>query len=68
MSHRIILKQVLSAGEPSHKLRSEVCFIHRSKVKEMITPAEVLKVFESDFAERNNEEVSTSQEDLRFLA
>ncbi|XP_065140047.1 uncharacterized protein [Paramisgurnus dabryanus] len=68
VSHRIILKQVLPAGERSHKLKSEVCFIHRNKVKEMITPAEVLKVFESDFIERKNEEVSTSQEDLRFLA
>ncbi len=34
----------------------------------MITPAEILKFYESDFAERNNEEASTSQEDLRFLA
>ncbi len=68
VSHRIIMKQVLPAGEPSHKLKSEVCFVRRNKVKEMITPAEILKVFESDFVERNNEEASASQEDLRFLA
>ncbi|XP_026094281.1 uncharacterized protein LOC113066585 [Carassius auratus] len=68
VSHRIIMKQVLPARDPSHKLKSEVCFVQRNKVKEMITPAEILKVFESDFVERDNEEVSTSQEDLRFLA
>ncbi len=68
VSHRIIMKQVLPAGEPSHKLKSEVCFVRKNKVKETITPAEILKVFESDFVERNNEEASASQEDLRFLA
>ncbi len=68
VSHRIIMKQNLPAGEPSHKLKSEVCFVRKNKVKEMITPAEILKVFESDFVERNNEVASASQEDLRFLA
>ncbi|KAG1925738.1 hypothetical protein F2P79_025333 [Pimephales promelas] len=67
VSHRIIMKQVVPAGDPAHKLQSEVYFVHRNKVKEMITPAEIMKVFESDFVERG-EEVSTSQEDLRFLA
>ncbi len=67
VSHRIIMKQILPAGKPSHKLKSEVCFVCKNKFKEMITPAEILKVFESDFVERNNEEASASQEDLRFL-
>ncbi len=47
-------------------MRIRVC--RPQRVKEMITPAEILKFYESDFAERNNEEASTSQEDLRFLA
>lgn len=34
----------------------------------MMTPEDILKVFESDFVEMYNEDVSTSQEDLRFLA
>lgn len=67
-SHRIITKQVLPAGKPSRKLKSEVSFVYRNKVKVMMTPADILKVFESDFVEMYNEDVSTSQEDLRFLA
>ncbi|KAL0150341.1 hypothetical protein M9458_054343, partial [Cirrhinus mrigala] len=45
-----------------------ICFVRRNEFKEMITPTEILKVFESDSAERNNEEASALQEDLRFLA
>lgn len=66
VSHRIIVKQVLPAKESSHKLKPEVHFLCRNKVKG-ITPADILKVLESDFAEGNKEEVFMSQEDLQFL-
>lgn len=61
------MKQVLPAVEPSFKIKSEVHFVSRNKVKE-ITPGDILKVLESNFAERHKEEVSMSQEDMRFLA
>ena len=40
----------------------------RTKVKEILTPADMVKIFESDFTERTGEDVAMSQEDLHFLA
>lgn len=68
VSHRIIVKQVLPATKLSSELKSEVKFVCRTQVKEIITPSDILKVFESDFTERTSEEVSISQEDIKFLA
>lgn len=68
VSHRIIIKQVLPATKPSSEFKSEVQFVCRTQVKEMITPADMLKVLESDFAEKACEEVLISQEDIKFLA
>lgn len=48
--------------------KSEVYFVFRTKVKEMLTPADMLNTFESDFIERNSEDVAISQGDPRFLA
>lgn len=42
VSHRIIMKQVLPAVNPSLKFKPEVYFVCRNKVKEMITPANIL--------------------------
>lgn len=50
VSHRIIVKQDLPAVETSHKLKPKVHFVCRNKIKE-ITPADILQVFKSDFAE-----------------
>lgn len=68
VSHRIITREVFSATQTPQPLKSEVHFVFRIKVKEMLTPADMLKIFESDFIERNGEDVAMSQEDLRFLA
>ena len=64
LSHRIITKQVTPAIKSSVELKSEVHFVCRTQVKEMMTPAD--KVFESDFTEKTSEEVSMSQEDIVF--
>ena len=39
-----------------------------TQVKDIITPADILKVFESDFTEKFSEEVLVSQHDIKFLA
>nr|XP_057941354.1 uncharacterized protein LOC131137424 [Doryrhamphus excisus]XP_057941355.1 uncharacterized protein LOC131137424 [Doryrhamphus excisus] len=67
VSHRIIIKKVFPAIKPSLEIKSEVQFVCRTQVKEIITPAEILKVFESDFTERFSEDVLISQEDIKFL-
>lgn len=68
VSHRVVVKRVLPTIKPSSELKSEVHFVYRTQVKEMITPADILKVFESDFTEKFSEEVLISQEDIKFLA
>lgn len=68
VSHRVIVRQVLPAVEPSHKLKTEVHFVSRNKVKDILTPAEILDVLEKDFVEISVEEESMSQEDILFLA
>ena len=68
MSPRIITKQVIPAIKSSVELKSEVDFVCRTQVKEMMTPADIIKVYESDFTEWTSEEVSMSQEDIKFLA
>lgn len=67
ISHRIVVRQVTPGVEPSVKLKTEVHYVNRSKVKE-ITPSDIIKVLESDFSERTEEDVTVSQEDLKFLS
>ncbi|XP_056603346.1 uncharacterized protein LOC130420207 isoform X2 [Triplophysa dalaica] len=67
VSHRIIIKKVQPATKAFTELKSEVHFVYRTQVKEMITPADILKVFEADFTEKFSEEVLISQEDIKFL-
>lgn len=62
VSHCVITKQVMPVTNSSVKLKSEVHFVCKTQVKE-ISPADIIKVFESDFAESKMEEVSMSQED-----
>ncbi len=68
VSHRIIIKKVQPATKPFTELKSEVHFVYRTQVKEMITPADILKVFEADFTEKFSEEALISQEDIKVLA
>nr|XP_054604914.1 uncharacterized protein LOC107372912 [Nothobranchius furzeri] len=67
VSHHVIVKQVLPAVELTHKLKTEVHFVSRNKVKEVIIPADIIKVLEMDFVERSVEKEPVSQEDLLFL-
>ncbi|KAL2092899.1 hypothetical protein ACEWY4_012697 [Coilia grayii] len=67
VSHRIIAKQVLPAIKLTHKFTSEVHYVHWSKVKEILSPADMVKVFQSDFAERTDGEDTMSQEYVMFL-
>nr|XP_054603871.1 uncharacterized protein LOC129165252 isoform X2 [Nothobranchius furzeri] len=68
VSHHIIAKQVTTLTMPSSELKSEVYFSVRTQVKEVISPSDMIKVFESDFFERKGGEALISQEDLWFLA
>lgn len=67
VSHRIIIKKVQPATKPFTEFKSEVHFVYRTQVKEMITPADILKVFEADFTEKSSEEGLISQDDIKFL-
>ncbi|KAL3970370.1 KRAB domain-containing zinc finger protein [Sarotherodon galilaeus] len=67
VSHRIIVKQVTPEPKVTSKLKSKVHYVLKTRIKEMTTPEDVLKVLESDFSERLGEEANLSQEDLRFL-
>ncbi|XP_055068032.2 uncharacterized protein [Misgurnus anguillicaudatus] len=49
ISHRIISKEVLPATQTPQPIKSEVHFVYQTKVKEMFTPADMLKIFELDF-------------------
>ncbi|KAL6455426.1 hypothetical protein MHYP_G00361280 [Metynnis hypsauchen] len=68
VSHQVIVKQVMPGIQSSSDFTSEVHYVCRTQIKEVILPADVLKVLESDFAERASESSHVSQEDLRFLS
>ncbi|XP_023815989.1 uncharacterized protein LOC111948234 [Oryzias latipes] len=68
VSHRVIVKQVLPVIESSPEIKTQVHFVKRSKVREMIVPAEIIQALEKDFVENMAEEESMSQEDMMFLA
>lgn len=67
VSHHIIVRQATPEPNPAVHLKSEVHFICNTRIKEVVTPGDVLKVLESDFSERVGEESPISQEDLHFL-
>ena len=67
VSHRIIVRQVTPVHKPTVKLKSEVHYVCNTRIKELITPDDVIKVLESDFSERVGGEAVISQEDLLFL-
>lgn len=68
VSHRIIVKQVMPEVSTMVKLKGEVHYVCNTKVSEMVNPDDVIKILESDFNERGQEETTFSQEDLNFLA
>ncbi|KAL7869711.1 hypothetical protein AOLI_G00136990 [Acnodon oligacanthus] len=68
VSHQVIVKQVMPGLQSSSTLTSEVHCVCRTQIKEVILPVDVIKVLESDFAERASESTNVSQEDLRFLS
>lgn len=67
-SHRIVVRQVTPTPQSPCDLTSQVQYICRTQVKEIIVPTDVLKVLESDFSERNVEDAHFSQDDLRFIS
>ncbi|XP_067432783.1 uncharacterized protein [Thunnus thynnus] len=67
ISHRIVVRQVTPGVEPSVNLKTEVHYVSRNKVKEII-PSDVINILESDFSERAGENDPVSQEDLKFLS
>ena len=67
VSHCIIVRQVTPETKPTVKLKSEVHFVCKTRIKEMIISNDMNKVLESDFNERVGEEATVSQEDLHFL-
>lgn len=66
-SHRIIVRQVTPAMQPSVELKREVHFVCRNEVKE-INPSDAIKALESDFNEHIADDNPVSQEDLLFLS
>lgn len=67
LSHRIIVKQVMPSIKSSSNLKSEVHYVNKTQTKEMVSPADVIEVLESDFVEKVSEDIKTSQEDIRFM-
>lgn len=68
ISHQVIVKQVMPGRQASSDLTSEVRYVCRTQIKEVVLPSDISKVLESDFAERASEASYISQEDLRFLS
>lgn len=67
-SHKIIVKEVTPNSPLGDKLSVKVQYICRTQVKEVVSPADVIRVLESDFNERKVEDSHFSQEDLRFIS
>ncbi|XP_019727407.1 uncharacterized protein LOC109516990 isoform X3 [Hippocampus comes] len=67
LSHRIIVKQVMPSIKSSSNLSSEVHYVNRTQIKEIVSPADVIKMLESDFVEKASEDIKMSQEDIRFM-
>ncbi|XP_032364376.1 uncharacterized protein LOC116678740, partial [Etheostoma spectabile] len=65
-SHRIIVRQVTPAVQPSVELKKEVHFVCKTQVKE-INSTDIIKVLESDFTDHTTDDNPVSQEDLLFL-
>ncbi|KAJ8375840.1 hypothetical protein SKAU_G00064200 [Synaphobranchus kaupii] len=56
VSHQVIVKQVMPGLQSSSNLTNEVHYVCRTQIKEVVLPADVIKVLESDFVERASED------------
>lgn len=61
-SHRVIVREVTPTVQQLVELRQEVHFVCRTQVKE-VTPLDVIKALEADFAEHTTDDNPVSQED-----
>ncbi|KAL6466322.1 hypothetical protein MHYP_G00264550 [Metynnis hypsauchen] len=61
-----IPEPTIFSGDPLSS-KGEVHYVCKMRIKELITPSDVIKVLESDFSERDGEEATFLQEDLCFL-
>ncbi|KAK7891878.1 hypothetical protein WMY93_023841 [Mugilogobius chulae] len=66
-SHRVIVREVTPAVQQTVELKQEVHFVCRSQVKE-VTPLDVIKALETDFAEHATDDNPVSQEDILFMS
>lgn len=66
VSHRIIVKQVVPQLKVPDQLKDEVHYVFRTQIKETLAPDDIMKMLESDFNERVEED-SFSQDDVLFL-
>lgn len=67
LSHHVLVKRVTPGLQPWSDLTCEVHYVHRTQIKELVSPSEIMKVLEFDFSERATEYGQISQEDLGFL-
>ena len=60
---------IVGCSSPHHDLPSITNICHRVAVRELppVTPAEALRVLESDFKDANKDSKTVSQDDIRFL-
>jgi hypothetical protein len=68
VSHQVVVKQVIPDCQLASDVTSELRYVCRTQIKEVVSPVDVIKVLESDFVERASDDTSISQEDLRFLS
>lgn len=66
-SHRVIVREVIPTVQKSVELKQEVHFVCRTQVKE-VTPLDVIKALEADFAEHATDDNPVSQEDILFMS
>ena len=67
ISHKIVAMTVSNRQQCNTFQSSNVCYVNRIRVKEEVPSKEIIKILESDFPEKRNEETKLSQEDMRFL-
>ena len=74
VSHRIIAHEIPSAlwtkteDNETQDTPEKVLFAFRSRVKELVTPKEVIQMMELDFIERKADQDTLSQDDRMFLS
>lgn len=66
-SHRLV-RQDTSSLQSSVNLTSQVQYVCRTQVKEVVAPTDGLKVQELDFSESNVEDAHFSKNDLSFIS